>query len=178
MPSNGGPARKLTDHPAEDIFPTWSPDGQEIAFVSRRSGYREIWVVPSDGGEPRQVTTDELTAFNPEWSPDGNRLGFAGENSFFGVRWDGTDRVERIVKGPGLRFRWSPDGKFIYYVGTREGRALWEHSLEESTERRLTDFVGKRGQLSSDLATDGRFLYFNWEDQLADIWVMDVVRER
>ena len=122
--------------------------------------------------------TSEEGVENPNWSPNGNRLGFLRENSFLGVRWDGSARMGRLVEGPGVRFRWSPDGKSIYYVGTRERRGHWEYSLEESTERRLTDFVGKRGELSNDLATDGRFLYFNWADQLADIWVMDVVQER
>ena len=177
MPSDGGLARKLTDHPAEDVYPTWSPDGREIAFMSRRSGYREIWVVPSGGGEARHVTTDGSDGM-PEWSPNGTWLGFRRDNSFVGARWDGTDRIERLVDGPGRTFRWSPDSKFIYYNGTRERPGLWEYSLEEGTERRLTDFVGTRGDLSFNLATDGRFLYFHWDEALADIWVMDVVQDR
>ena len=155
-------------------FPTWSPDGTEIAFMSRRSGYREIWVVPSGGGEARQVTTEGSDGM-PEWSPDGTWLGFQRDNIFFGARWDGTDRIQHLVDGPGRTFRWSPEGEFIYYT---DRQALWEYSLEDGTERRLTDFVGTRGNLSFNLATAGRFLYFHWDEALADLWVMDVVRER
>ncbi len=45
-------------------------------------------------------------------------------------------------------------------------------------ERRLTDLVGKRGELGIlSLTTDGRYLYFSWEEDTGDIWVMDVVAE-
>ena len=132
-----------------------------------------MWVISSDGGEPRQVTSEEGASY-PEWSSDGNWIGFYLRERFFGARLDGSDGIELLVEGPGWAFSWSPDGESIYYVGTEERPALWEYSLEESTERRLTDLVGRRGQLSYELATDGRFLYFTWEDELADIWVMDV----
>ena len=45
------------------------------------------------------------------------------------------------------------------------------------TERPVTDFRGRRGTLNEfALATDGDYLYFVWEENLGDIWVMDVVQ--
>ena len=42
----------------------------------------------------------------------------------------------------------------------------------------MTDFEGKRGDLGSwALATDGDYLYFTWQEDIGDIWVMDVVRD-
>ncbi|MBD3334536.1 MAG: hypothetical protein GF355_03385 [Candidatus Eisenbacteria bacterium] len=40
----GGTAVRLTDHPAGDDLPAWSPDGRRLAFVSERSGRPEIWL--------------------------------------------------------------------------------------------------------------------------------------
>ena len=56
MAADGGPLRRLTNHPANDIVPTWSADGRSVYFVSDRSGQVEIWQVPKDGGEAVRVT--------------------------------------------------------------------------------------------------------------------------
>src|SRR5687767_7010101 len=44
-PAPGAP-RRLTDHPAADTRPRWSPDGRRIAFVSARDGGSQVYVVP------------------------------------------------------------------------------------------------------------------------------------
>lgn len=70
--------------------------------------------------------------------------------------------------------RLSPDGKF-YYAGDREKDGnLWAASLESGKKYRLTDFFGRRGRLSFYLATDGEYFYFHWDEDVADLWVMDV----
>ena len=176
MPSEGGPARQLTFHPALDIHPTWSPDGRKIAFTSRRTGNWDIWLVPATGGEPQQVTMDSGDESTPEWSPDGRWLGFwSSSGSFLGLpaSLDAEPRI--LVEGPAQGYRWSPDGKFIFYTGDREKAGnLWAASLESGKEYRLTDFFGRRGGLSFYLATDGDYIYFHWDEDVADLWVMDV----
>jgi serine/threonine protein kinase/WD40 repeat protein len=56
MSARGGAARRITDHPADDLVPTWSHDGQWIYFASTRTGVYQIWKVSPHGGEPVQVT--------------------------------------------------------------------------------------------------------------------------
>ncbi len=177
MPSEGGPARQLTFNTSTDIHPTWSPDGQSIAFSSKRSGNLDIWVVSATGGEPRQVTTDPGDDETPEWSRDGRWLGFLQRSSLRFLRLPASLRGDPgiLAEGPAQAYRWSPDGKFIYYTGDREKAGnLWAASLESGKEYRLTDFFGRRGRLSFYLATDGEYLYFHWDEDVADIWVMDV----
>ena len=50
--------------------------------------------------------------------------------------------------------------------------------LEDESERPMTDLAGRHGELGGyALATDGHYLYFAWEEDLGDIWVMDVVQD-
>jgi hypothetical protein len=66
----------------------------------------------------------------------------------------------------------------IYFRGEKEREGnLWKVSLKDRSERPVTNLVGKRGTIAQmQPSTDGRFIYFPWQDDLADIWVMDVAR--
>ena len=80
--------------------------------------------------------------------------------------------------GRGGSFRWSLDGKRIYF--RLQGQSISELSVEDGAERLVADLAGKRGELGVNnnfLATDGKHLYFLWREDFGDIWVMDVVRE-
>ncbi|TAL67601.1 MAG: protease [Bacteroidetes bacterium] len=53
---SGGLARKITNSEGLELFPRFSPDGTQIAFIGEYDGNREIYVVPSTGGEPKRIT--------------------------------------------------------------------------------------------------------------------------
>ena len=52
IPARGGAAVRLTNHPADDLVPSWSRDGRSIYFGSTRTGRFQIWKVSARGGEP------------------------------------------------------------------------------------------------------------------------------
>lgn len=56
--------------------PVWSPDGRKLAFISNRSGSRQIWLLSDGFGEAEQLTTMRWGVSNPKWSPDGKKLLF------------------------------------------------------------------------------------------------------
>jgi len=180
MPAAGGPARRVTrEEPygnRHSWFPVWAPDGQEMAFLISGSGSGGIFVIPSEGGEPRRVTAGT----RPRWSPDGKWLAFNNDRRIWRVPAAGGDPEPlRLTSGPGVDPRWSLDGTLLFFTGVndREGD-LWALSLEDGSERPMTDLAGKRGSLHSVcLATDGQYLYFCWDENLGDIWVMDVVTD-
>ena len=58
VPAVGGQARQLTSNAAYDGNPVWSPNGQQIAFMSNREGSMDIYVMSKDGGTPKRLTTD------------------------------------------------------------------------------------------------------------------------
>ena len=124
---NGENRTNLTNHPADDIDPDWSPDGTQIAFSSNRDGDYDIWVMDADGSNLIKVIDTEENEFEPNWSPDGtcilcmevdgNRLDkrfdkdiclISLEDSSIAIL---TDELASNYDGA-----WSPDGKQIVFV--------------------------------------------------------------
>src|SRR5918992_4356015 len=72
---------RLTDHPADDSGPAWSPfdvaapDGQRLAFESNRDGDYEIYAMRPDGSGVTRVTSNSATDANPAWR-DAEQLAF------------------------------------------------------------------------------------------------------
>ena len=71
-----GTRANLSNHPANENRPTWSPDGQRLAFWSDRDGNLEIYVKDLQTGELVNVSQHAGTDSSPVWSPDGQRIAF------------------------------------------------------------------------------------------------------
>ena len=78
---DGKQLRRLTDHPADDSTPVFSPDGKLIAFTSSRDGRQQVYVMNADGSGLRRIRPSTSNDFSPTWSPDGNWLAFASNNN-------------------------------------------------------------------------------------------------
>ena len=74
--ADGSGQENLTQHPARDSHPSWSRDGRKLAFVSRRDGNSEIYVMNADGSGLRNVTRAPSNDLGPAWSPDGRAIAF------------------------------------------------------------------------------------------------------
>src|SRR5689334_9241498 len=68
---------RLTNNPAADTDPSWSPDGTRIVFTSNRDGNDEIYTMNADGSGQTRLTTSPGSDSNPAWSPDGRNIVFA-----------------------------------------------------------------------------------------------------
>jgi Tol biopolymer transport system component len=76
MNTDGSGVVRLTSNSALDAAPSWSPDGQRIAFHSDRNGRFEIFIMNPQGGDQVRRTFPGDTESQPRWSPDGNQLTF------------------------------------------------------------------------------------------------------
>ncbi len=67
--------------------PQWSPDGEQVAFLTRRSGKTQVWVIRVHGGEARRLTDAKGNVAGFRWSPDGTRIAYAASDPSPGT-WD------------------------------------------------------------------------------------------
>jgi dipeptidyl aminopeptidase/acylaminoacyl peptidase len=94
--AESGSSMQLTDGDWDDINPVWSPDGQNIGFISDRRPDRDRWaqtdayVAPSAGGPARLWSEGLSSVGGLAWSPDGTRLLAVGSQApGFQVFWQG-----------------------------------------------------------------------------------------
>jgi Tol biopolymer transport system component len=94
MNTDGSGQTRLTVNAADDMDPTWSPNGQKIAFSSDRDGNHEIYVMNADGTAQTRITVNPGPDFAPTWSPDGTKIAFVrivgGAGDIFVMNADGT----------------------------------------------------------------------------------------
>jgi Tol biopolymer transport system component len=74
MNADGSGVTRLTDNPAIDQDPAWSPDGTRLAFASTRDGNLELYVMNADGSGVTRLTTDPAKDLRPAWC--GTRIAF------------------------------------------------------------------------------------------------------
>ena len=175
--------RQLTDHPEDDFWPIWSPDGGQIAFISERDGNSEIYVVKPDSSGLKNLTDHPATdgIFTPTWSPDGKRIAFTsnrgGIYDLYSMKADGSD-IKLHAKGDLsehiLDLFWSPDGKYIAfeYMITMVGNEIFLVKVEGGGFIQLTKDVNG---VAPAWSPDGKFITFNDSPGLfesSDIYVI------
>ncbi|MEK0424705.1 MAG: hypothetical protein RJB11_796 [Planctomycetota bacterium] len=126
-----GEIKRLTNHPAIDSQPRFSPNGKQIAFISNRSGSNQIYVMPAEGGMPQQKTFHSEGYSLADWFPDGNSVLATASRDHF---WRGSARMMQIdltkrsaekvlLDDAAANPKLSNDGKKILF--TREGERWW-----------------------------------------------------
>jgi tricorn protease len=76
VPSSGGTALQVTQHPKHDFMPVWSPDSKSLAFASDRHGNFDVFIVSSEGGIPKRLTHHSASDYPYDFSPDGKTVVF------------------------------------------------------------------------------------------------------
>ena len=115
---------KLTDGP-DDVWTSWSPDGSQIAYASKKDGNTDIYVMAADGSHPTRLTNDPAEDTHPDWALGQPRIVFIsrrdGTSQIYLMNADGSHQTQ-ISHGPEKKWnpRWSPDGKRIAYYGASE----------------------------------------------------------
>ncbi|MEZ5396177.1 MAG: hypothetical protein R2724_25685 [Bryobacterales bacterium] len=166
LDADGSAEHKLIEHPANDIFPLWTPSGDGVVFASDRSGTMDLWLAPFQEGqitaEPRPIARSLGRALPIGIAPDGAY--------YFGLRAGRSDVQIAGLLGEqavdpqtaGLRTlgrnhapAWSRDGKRVAYltqIGTENygqesrGVAIWIPETRQET--RLTPALASIARVS------------------------------
>jgi Tol biopolymer transport system component len=169
----------LTDHPAVDNQPAWSPDGSKLAFRSNRDGDPEIYVMAADGSGITRLTFHAGLDGEPAWSPDGNKIAFR-RSEFFGdfvgpghptpssqpapseiwvMNADGSDAAS-LTRNPEVRDghpSWSPDGAWIAFERTNAASNrtdIWVVGADGSPVRDITPWGANVQTVTTPLIPD------------------------
>jgi Tol biopolymer transport system component len=176
---------RLTDNDADDIAPSFSPDGQKIAFNSYRDWHYEISVMNADGSAQTRLTnnvvdydeyTDDSNLY-PVFSPDGRKIAFIGKRD---VNWeiyvmnaDGSGQTRLTYESAVLFPTFSHDGSRIVFEDLRDGEfEIYVMNADGSGQTRLT--YNDSRDMSPAFSPDGRMVAFvSFRDGNYEIYVMN-----
>jgi Tol biopolymer transport system component/DNA-binding winged helix-turn-helix (wHTH) protein len=170
-----GELRRVVASTYWDEDPSVSPDGKRLAFVSRRSGYMELWTADIDGTKPLKLTDLRgPSVARPRWSPDGLRLAFLaspdGVGDLFVVPADGG-QPQRLTHGQSNNVvsGWSRDGEWIYFSFRSDGdRQIYKIDPDASNQEDVRRVTPAGGVVGVETA-DGRFFYYTRPGE-AGLW--------
>ena len=194
MDTNSENLSNLTDDPARELEPAWSPDGHFLAYVSNRDGDFKIYVMNAKTREHRRLTHRHESERSPAWSPDGKWIAFVSgsfENPPFGkitsyiykTDVNGAHLVQLTDQGKNLQPAWSPDSKQITFVSYDRGerKGLYVMDANGRRLRRLADqkVQALRGIFQGECAwsPDGKQIAFSIvvpEDDRMHLCVIDI----
>ena len=103
MNADGTEQRQLTDDPAGDYDPVFSPDGTRIAFSSERAGNFDVWVMNADGSDPVNLTNHPAADEYPSWRAEGAGIAFSSDRVgrlIWIMGADGSDQTLFTATGP------------------------------------------------------------------------------
>ncbi|HEX4745418.1 MAG TPA: hypothetical protein VFU99_00935, partial [Gaiellaceae bacterium] len=126
MKPDGSGVVQVTNDPARDFNPRWSPDGKKLVFSSSRDGDFDIWTVRADGSGLLQVVDSDgdVNEVVPSWAADGRQIVFqrgflTGPPEIWIVNADGSGTAAKLADGflPGTSAR----GRKVTYSNPADG---------------------------------------------------------
>jgi Tol biopolymer transport system component len=163
MNPDGSDQKRLTNNPASDLYPVWSPDGKRIAFQSTRDNPNgEIYAMNADGSGLVRITTSPFGGSSqPSWSKDGKQIVYVrastrldpnlpapSDAEIYVMNADGTgSKLLTDNNSPDFAPSWSPDGRQIVFVSARDhigtgGSDLYSMNPDGTGVTRLTRQLG------------------------------------
>jgi TolB protein len=156
MRLDGSDVRRLTFHAGSDSTPTWSPNGQQIAFTSDRAGQNHLYIMSADGGPPTRLPTGGGKVDRPTWSPAPfNYIAYTAEVPggnqvrMIDLLTNQVTTLTQAFNGSNESPSVAPNGRHIAFVTTQWGK---EHIA----------IIGRDGKLERRVTTSGNNRFPSW----------------
>lgn len=185
LPLAGGDPKRLTFDNTSIRGLSWTSDGREIVFASRRGGSAyNLWKISTKAGQPERLTTAERDVYSPTISRQGNRLAYT-QSLMDGNIWRLALHNAKGHDEPPLKLiastqeesgpQYSPDGKSIVFASRRSGSfEIWVCDSDGSNPRSLTNIGGPLTG-TPRWSPDGKQIVFDsWTEGNAAIYVISV----
>ena len=178
----------LTSLPGQERYPSFSPDGNQVAFAwdGANGDNQDIYIKVVGAGVPLRLTTHPAADQKPIWSSDGRHIAFVrlaeeGGGLFMIPALGGPERKigsmipeHEWAAGPS----WSPDGKLLAFSEKHEPQAplsIFLASIDGLEKRKLTSPpVGSAGDCAPAISPDGRTVAFNRVSAAGGIFLVPV----
>ena len=142
MKFDGSDQTNISNNPATESFPNYSPDGSKILFSTTRDGNSEIYQMNADGSNQVRLTTNPAEDTFPYYSPDGASIVFVsnrdGNDEIYKMDAGGTNQIRLtndalVQKAPAF----SPDGQKIIYATTELAgpNKLWTMNIDGTNQQ-------------------------------------------
>ena len=160
---------------SHEEWPSWSPDGQWIAYSCTKDDNQEIYVAKADGSEKKRLTTDPAIDAHPAWSPDGKKIAFAtsrwGDLELAVMNADGSELV-RLTKSAGMDDypNWSPDGKRLAFTSNRDGN-LEIYTIDPDGQDPRNETQNPAIDNFASWTKDGRLTFVSSREDGFDVYV-------
>lgn len=156
-PDRGKITRRLHFDEVDAITnPSWSPDGDKIAFSGSSDGYNDLWMYDMEEDSLQQLTDSRHSDLQPTWSPDGETLAFISDrgpdtdldNMVFGEMvitlmdlGTGDETILPPFEGAKhINPKFGPDGNSLYFISDNEGvNNVYRYDLLTEDRYQVTD---------------------------------------
>ena len=180
MNTDGTGQTNLTNNGADDLHPSWSPEGSKIAFTRLQGGDFQVYGMDANGSNQVNLTqgVGGIKGSVPGWSPDGSKIAFRsflnGQEDVYVMNSDGSDQTNLTNRTAedGVP-EWSPDGSQIVFESLRDGNfEIYVMNPDGTGQTRLTDNPAQDGE--PDWSPDGtKIVFFSFRDGNQEIYTMN-----
>jgi Tol biopolymer transport system component len=193
-PSNGRKEREIKLTGVDEVLnPTWSRDGQFIAFAGLVGGLNDLFVYDLKADTTRRLTNDAYAEMDPAFSPDGRQIAFSTDRfttnleilqpgepalAVIDVQTGDVRRVGGFDKAKNISPQWTQDGRGLIFLSDRGGITnIYRLPLDGAQPSQLTNVVnGVSGitALSPAMSSaGGRVIYSAYEDDGYNVYALE-----